>query len=126
MFRALVERGGVVGLALDAWMMIPGWQRGVTTPESSGLLLEKLVEHLDHFCQLAGNARHVGIGSDLDGCFGTEQTPQDLDTIADLPKLTGLLAGRGYSEEDIEGVMHGNFLRRLRSAWGATDDSPLR
>lgn len=124
MFRALVERGAVVGLALDAWMMIPGWQRGVTTPESSGLRLEKLVEHLDHFCQLAGNARHVGIGSDLDGCFGTEQTPQDLDSIADLQKLTGLLAGRGYSEADITGVMHGNFLRRLRSAWGATDDSP--
>ncbi len=119
MFRALVEREGVVGLALDAWMMVPGWERGTTTPQSAGLRLEKLVEHLDHYCQLAGNARHVGLGTDLDGCFGNEQTPQDLDSIFDLQKLPALLAARGYSAGDIAGVMHGNFLRRLRSAWAS-------
>jgi membrane dipeptidase len=119
MFRALVDRGAVVGLALDAWMMIPGWERGKTTPQSSGLRLEKLVDHLDHFCQVAGNARHVGLGTDLDGCFGTEQTPQDLDSIAGLQQLPAMLAARGYTETDIAGVMHGNFLRHLRGAWGA-------
>ena len=118
MFRALVERDAVAGLALDAWMMVPGWQRGQTTPSSAGLHLEKLVEHLDHFCQLAGNARHVGLGTDLDGCFGTEQTPQGLDSIGDLQKLPAMLAARGYTDADIAGVMSGNFLRRLRSAWG--------
>jgi len=118
MFRALVDRGAVVGLALDAWMMIPGWERGKTTPQSSGLRLEKLVDHLDHFCQLAGNARHVGLGTDLDGCFGTEQTPQDLDSIAGLQQLTGLMAARGYGEADIAGVLHGNFIRHLRTSWG--------
>lgn len=119
MFRALVEREGVVGLALDAWMMVPGWERGRTTPQSAGLYLEKLVEHLDHYCQLAGNARHVGLGTDLDGCFGNEQTPQDLDSIFDLQKLPAMLAARGYSADDIAGVLHGNFLRRLRSAWAS-------
>jgi membrane dipeptidase len=119
MFRALVEREGVVGLALDAWMMVPGWERGRTTPQSAGLYLEKLVEHLDHYCQLAGNARHVGLGTDLDGCFGNEQTPQDLDSIFDLQKLPALLAARGYPADDITGVLHGNFLRRLRSAWAS-------
>jgi len=119
MFRALVDRGAVVGLALDAWMMVPGWQRGKTTPQSASLFLEKLVDHLDHFCQLAGNARHVGLGTDLDGCFGTEQTPQDVDSIADLQRLPGLLAARGFSPQDINGVMHGNFVRHLRTAWGA-------
>jgi membrane dipeptidase len=118
MFRALVERGAVVGLALDAWMMVPGWERGKTTPQSAGLRLEKLVDHLDHFCQLAGNARHVGLGTDLDGCFGTEQTPMDLDSIAGLQQLPALLAARGYSAADVEGIMHGNFLRHLRAAWG--------
>jgi membrane dipeptidase len=117
MFRALVGRGAVVGLALDAWMMVPGWVRGTTTPQSAGLKLEKLAEHLDHFCQLAGNARHVGIGSDLDGCFGTEQTPQDLDSIAGLQQLSSLLAARGYGEADIEGILHGNFVRHLRASW---------
>jgi membrane dipeptidase len=116
MFRALVERGAVVGVALDAWMITPGWERGKTTPQSAGLRLEKLVEHIDHFCQLAGDAQHVGIGSDLDGAFGTEQTPQDVDSIADLARLAPLLRARGYSERDIEGVMSGNFLRFLRTA----------
>ena len=116
MFRALVERGAVVGLALDAWMISPGWERGKTTPQSAGLRLEKLVDHLDHYCQLAGNARHVGLGSDLDGAFGTEQTPQDVQSIADLQRLPELLGARGYSGEDIDGVMHGNFLRFLGGA----------
>ena len=120
MFLALTQRGAVAGLALDAWMLVPGWQRGMTTPQSAGLDFSKIVEHLDHYCQLAGNARHVGLGTDLDGAFGTEQTPQDLDTIADLQRLPALLAARGYSQDDITGILHGNFLRHLRHAWKTT------
>ena len=116
MFRALIQRGAVVGMALDAWMIVPGWERGKTTPKSSGVVLAHLGDHIDHFCQLAGNAAHVGIGSDLDGAFGTEQTPQDLESIADLQKLSGILAARGYSAADIEGIFSGNFLRFLRTA----------
>jgi len=114
--KALVERDSVIGAALDAWMLVPNWIRGETTPQSSGLLLEAVVAHVDHICQIAGSARHCGIGSDLDGGFGTEQTPQDLNTIADLQKLVGLFERRGYSNEDIEGIMHGNWLRVLREA----------
>ncbi len=116
MFRALVARGAVVGVALDAWMLYPGWERGKTTPQSSGVMLSNLADHIDHYCQLAGNALHVGIGSDLDGGFGTEQTPQDLKSIVDLHKLPAILAQRGYSPEDVEGIFSGNFLRFLRSA----------
>jgi len=115
--RLLIERGAVIGGVLDAWMLVPGWERGVSTPASTGVQLSHLVDHLDHICQLAGNARHIAIGSDLDGGFGREQGPLDLDTIADLQKLDGLLRERGYSNEDITGVFHGNFLRLLRSAW---------
>jgi membrane dipeptidase len=116
MFCALAERGAVVGVALDAWMITPGWERGKTTPQSANLHLEKLVEHIDHYCQLVGNARHVGLGSDLDGAFGTEQTPQDVNSIADLQRLPALLRRRGYGDEDIEGIMNGNFVRFLRAA----------
>jgi membrane dipeptidase len=115
-FLELTSRGGVVGVALDAWMMVPGWERGKTTPESAGLRLSVLVDHIDHYCQLAGNARHVGLGTDLDGCFGTEQVPQDLESIAGLQQLPGMLRSRGYADADIDGIMHGNFLRRLREA----------
>jgi membrane dipeptidase len=115
--KALVERGAVIGAALDAWMMIPGWVRGKTTPAGSGLKLEKLVEHIDHVCQIAGNAQHSGIGTDLDGAFGTEQTPADLDSIADVARLPDLLRARGYSATDVAAVMHGNFIRFLQETW---------
>lgn len=115
--KAIIERGGVIGAALDAWMMIPGWVRGKTTPESSGLKLEVIVDHIDHICQLAGNARHAGIGTDLDGGYGTEQTPQVVNTIADVARIAGMLADRGYSEGDVEGIMSGNYINLIRSAW---------
>jgi membrane dipeptidase len=115
--KALVERGAVIGAALDAWMLVPGWVRGKTTPEAAGLILEKIVAHIDHVCQIAGSARHSGIGSDLDGAFGREQTPADLDTIADLARIPTLLKARGYSEEDLRMIAHGNFVRFLTEAW---------
>jgi membrane dipeptidase len=115
--KALIERGAVIGAALDAWMMVPDWVRGKTTPDGVGLKLEKIVEHIDHICQIAGNARHCGIGSDLDGAFGREQTPMDLESIADLARIPGMLAKRGYSEKDIEGIAHGNFVGFLRRVW---------
>jgi membrane dipeptidase len=112
--KVIIERGGVVGAALDAWMMVPGWKRGASKPAEMGVTLEHMVNHIDHVCQLAGSARHAGIGTDLDGGFGREQGPMDVDTIADLQKLAGLLAKRGFSAADIALVMHGNFLRFLR------------
>jgi membrane dipeptidase len=115
--KVLIERGAVIGAALDAWMMIPGWRRGVSDPIAEGLTLEKMADHIDHVCQLSGNARHAAIGSDLDGAFGKEQCPMDLDTIADLQKLPAILAARGYSEVDIAGIMGGNWVAFLRKAW---------
>jgi len=121
--KALIERGAVIGAALDAWMLAPGWvggdgvHRPVSTPEGMGVTLERVVDHIDHVCQLAGNSRHAGIGSDLDGAFGTEQCPSDVDTIADLQKIPPLLASRGYSAQDVENILSANYIRFLRSAW---------
>ena len=115
--KCLIERKAVIGGALDAWMMVPDWQRGETTPEESGVKLEHMIDHMDHICQLAGNADHIGIGTDLDGGYGREQSPADLDTIADLGKLPSMLAKRGYKEAEITAVMHGNFIRFLNDAW---------
>ena len=114
--RRLIDRGAVIGLPLDAWMMVPGWVHGETTPAGAGLTLERMIDHMDHICEIAGNARHVGIGSDLDGAFGNNQTPQDLDTIADLSRLPAMLTARGYSDEDTALIAHGNFVRFLKHA----------
>jgi membrane dipeptidase len=117
MIKILIAKGAVIGGALDAWMMVPGWIRGKSLPGPMHCDLEKVVDHMDHICQLAGNSRHVGIGTDLDGGFGKEQCPHDLETIADLQRMPQLLAGRGYGEADIANVLHGNWLRFLRNAW---------
>jgi membrane dipeptidase len=98
-------------------MIVPGWVRGQSRPEAAGVTLAKVVDHIDHICQVAGNARHVGIGSDLDGAFGREQTATDLSTIADLTTILGLLGDRGYAEADVVGIAHRNFVDFLRRAW---------
>jgi membrane dipeptidase len=117
MIKALIEKDAVIGMPLDAWMMVPGWVRGVSTPKQMDCSLQKMVNHLDHICQLAGNVLHVGMGTDLDGAFGREQSPYDLDTIADLQKVPDLLNRKGYSPADIENIMSGNWIRFLRKAW---------
>jgi membrane dipeptidase len=115
--KRLVSRGAVIGTALDAWMLYPNWIRGQTKPDEVGVKLEVMVDHIDRVCQLAGNARHAAVGTDLDGGFGREQSPADLDTIADLQRLPDLLRQRGYQEEAVEGILYGNWVRFFREAW---------
>lgn len=117
MIRELIGRGAVIGGVMDTWMMVPNWVKGQSTPESMNCTLETLIDHMDHICQLAGNARHIAIGSDLDGGYGKEQSPADIETIADIQKIPSLLQKRGYTDDDIRLVMHGNWLRFLRNAW---------
>lgn len=115
--QELIQRNAIIGMALDAWMMVPNWVRGKSTPESMGVSLQQMIDNIDHICQLAGDALHVGIGTDLDGGFGKEQGPADLDTIADLQKIPQLLNTKGYTETDIANIMNGNFLRFLQNTW---------
>jgi membrane dipeptidase len=116
MIRRLIERDAVIGAVMDAWMLTPNWIKGETTPGQTGVTLANVVDQIDQVCQLAGNARHAAIGTDLDGGYGTEQTPQDLDTIADVQKIPPMLRDRGYREEDVAAIMHGNWLRLLERA----------
>jgi len=118
MIKAIVERGGVIGAAFDAWMLDPEWQRGKPCYEqTTNATLETVVDHIDHVCQIAGNAHHSGIGTDLDGGFGQEQSPRDLNTIADLQNLVPVFERRGYSTEDIQNVLSGNWVRLLKDVW---------
>jgi membrane dipeptidase len=114
--KRLVERDAVIGGCLDVWMMKPNLKQRQINPREIGADLEVLIDHYDHICQITGNSLHIAIGSDLDGTFGTEQSPYDLDTIADLQKYQHLLAKRGYSNADIENIFHKNWLRLMRKA----------
>ncbi len=113
--KALIDRDAVIGLPLDAWMMIPNWVKFQSHPSNTDIRLEHMVNHIDHICEIAGDTKHVGLGTDLDGGFGREQTPSDVQTIADMQKLPEVLSGRGYSDEDIEGIMWGNWLEKLKT-----------
>ncbi len=115
--QELISRKGVIGMALDAWMMVPNWVRGASTPEGMNVSLTQILDNIDHICQLSGNSLHVGIGTDLDGGFGTEQGPVEVDTIADLQKIPKLLVDRGYSTANINNIMHQNFIYFLKNAW---------
>lgn len=116
--RLLISRDAVIGIAFDAWMLVPGWEIGISQPE--GLTMSSLVDQVDHICQLAGNARHVGIGSDVGAAYGTEQLPADFKSIADVHRLAPLLTQRGYTSADIDGIFHGNWLRFFRSSLPTT------
>jgi membrane dipeptidase len=98
-------------------MLVPEWERLKLTPESVNLKLEDAIRHIDHICELAGNSRHVGIGSDLDGAFGKEQCPIDIETIADLQKIGTLLEERGYKEADIQNILSLNWISFLARNW---------
>jgi membrane dipeptidase len=111
--RGLIERGGVDGvLPLNSFLKV-GWNRKSGSRREE-VPLDVLIAHIDHICQLAGNADHVAIGSDFDGGFGRQSIPPELDSIADLQIIASRLIERGYSQSDAEKVMGGNWLRFLR------------
>lgn len=110
--RGLLERDGVIGVIPLNSFLQTGWKRG---HDRSLVPLSTLVAHIDYICQMAGNARHVGLGTDFDGGFGVQSTPPEIDTIADLPRLSPLLTEKGYSEADILSIFGQNWLRVLRN-----------
>lgn len=112
MITALIERDGVIGAVLYNKFLQDGW---TLEQGKHAVGLDAVVRHIDHICQLAGNATHVGIGSDLDGGFGVEAIPHELDTIGDLPRLATALASHGYSASAIDAIMGGNWLRKLET-----------
>jgi membrane dipeptidase len=111
MIRRLAERDGVIGIVLYNRFLHQEWRSG--DPKSS-VPFSRVIDAIDYVCQLTGSAQHVGIGSDLDGGFGVESTPEGIDTTSDLWSIGSHLNTRGYSQSDVEAVLFGNMLRKLR------------
>ncbi|MBN2387568.1 MAG: membrane dipeptidase [Anaerolineales bacterium] len=110
--KRLLERDGIIGVVPYCRFLRAGW----TEAEGrEGIPLASVADHVDHICQMAGDARHVGLGSDFDGGFGLTAAPAGVDTIADLQKLVPILAARGYRDEDVAAILGGNWLRHLKS-----------
>ena len=112
--KFLIGHDGVLGLSMHFAMIKGGFMGDSTRVDPLSVTLEDLADHVDHICQLAGSSKHVALGTDLDGGFGAERCPVGLDSCEDLHKFGPVLEARGYSEADIEGFYHGNWLGFLR------------
>jgi membrane dipeptidase len=108
--HGLLERGGTIGIVPANYFLRPDWK---DNGGRAAVTLDHVAAHIDYICQIAGNARHVALGTDFDGGFGLQSVPAEIDTIADMQKLAPLLAARGYSPENISAVMGGNWLAHL-------------
>ena len=121
MIRELVRRGGVIGLVFCQMFIDPEvvWEN---KPDRSTYVskygMEGLIPHIERIGDLAGGSlKNIAIGTDMDGGFGAEITPTDVDTIADLQGFPAVLGRAGYGEEVAEGILSGNALRFFREAW---------
>lgn len=112
--RRLVRRDAVIGVALYNPMLVSGWNR--KTHPLDEVSLDHVAQHIDHICQLAGDVEHAAIGSDLDGGFGNDETPRELRSVADVPRLAEFLSHRHYSDAEIDAIFHGNWLALLSRA----------
>lgn len=112
--RRIAERDGVIGIVLANAFLNPEFKRG--DPKEK-VTLEHIVAHIDHICQVVGDADHIGIGTDFDGGFGVESVPSEIKNISDLPLIGQALKEKGYSQENIDGFMGQNWLRTLRRTW---------
>jgi membrane dipeptidase len=114
MIRAIVRREGVIGIVVFNRFLIPDWDE--IGKAKQRVTLADVVKHVQHVRDVAGNTVNIGIGSDLDGGFGTESIPAELDTIADLPKIAGALLEAGFAEGEARGIMGENWLRFLKAS----------
>lgn len=114
MIRALISRDAVIGTVLYNGFLDPKWvEKGKI---KSQVTIKTAIKHMRHVCELAGNRRHIGIGSDFDGGFGLESIPAEFDTVADLYKFGPALEEDGFSETEAQGVLGGNWIELLKKA----------
>jgi len=108
--RRLVERDGVMGVLPFNRFLRVDWKN---SDDRQQITLHTLAAHIDHVCQIAGDARHVGIGTDFDGGFGWPAVPYEINTIADMQKLSAILIEYGYSEQSASDILGENWRRHL-------------
>lgn len=126
--KACAARGGVIGVQAFPPFMNDG---------SHSPTIEDVLDHVDHYAELVGT-QHIGLGLDLvtghenddfkllrydqnmyKGAWvgGVQQTVAGLSTLGEMPRLTEGLIARGYPDDDITGILGGNYLRVLHEIW---------
>ena len=120
MISEIIRRNGIIGMVFCRAFIDPTitWETRPTKLEYPPIGMESLLPHVEHIANLAGGSTtNIAIGTDMDGGFGAEMTPTDVDTIADVQGFATILAGSGISDDKVDGVLHGNALKFFRDAW---------
>lgn len=113
MIRVILKRDGVIGSVIYNRFLKENWDRSA---RKDAVTLADVVRHMQRICDLAGDTRHVGIGTDFDGGYGVEAVPQEIDTVADLQKIGDALLKAGFNAADVKNILGENWLRVLRRA----------
>jgi membrane dipeptidase len=106
----ILQRDGLIGVVVYNGFLHSSWRSG---DRRNSVTLAHVAAQIDYICQMSGDARHVGLGSDFDGGFGLQSVPSDVDTIADLQKLAPLLVEKGYSEVEVASILGQNWINFL-------------
>jgi membrane dipeptidase len=109
----------------DQTLYEPELKRWKATHKYARGSIHDLLDHIDHIAKVAG-PEYIGIGSDFDG---VNLLPTQLDDASCYPYITQGLIDRGYTDEQIKGILGGNLLRVMRGveAYAAkhhNDDAP--
>jgi len=110
MIKAIVQRDGVIGINFYDEFLLPPSDYKKRKARMSDLLA-----HIHRMCDLAGSARHVALGTDMDGGVGRDDIPQEIRTSADLPLIAGYLSEAGFADQDVAasmGMKWFNFFKR--------------
>ena len=94
--KALADKGGVCQITI---------YHGFLRSDGEATVMDVLA-HLDHAVKVMG-IDHVGIGTDFDGDGGV----RGMASSADFVNFTRMLMAKRYSEQDIQAILGGNFLR---------------
>ena len=111
--KALAERDGVMGIMVYNRYLRRDWHH---SDAQRRVGLRHWVDAVDYVCQLTGSAAHVGLGSDIDGGYAYSAFPEEIDSAADLWQLGACLDRRGFSAADVEAILAGNHIRKLKEA----------
>lgn len=104
---AIKESAGMAGLNYHCGFLRNDGEYGSDVP------LSVMADHVEHMVEKTG-IDCVGLGSDYDGAI----MPADLKDAAGLPKLMAEIQSRGYSDDDMRKLAHGNWVRVLGAIWG--------
>ncbi|MCD6262890.1 dipeptidase [Candidatus Bathyarchaeota archaeon] len=110
MIKALAEKRGVIGVNYAQFFLIGREE----LKNGKVATVETVVDHIDHIVEVTGSVDHVGLGSDFDG---VPRVAEGLEDVSKLPNLTKSLVARGYSDQEIEKILGGNFLRVIKTVW---------